>query len=36
MWEGKVFAYADPAETNWKHKVTLDQGDLKSPQTGVT
>ena len=26
-WEGKVFADADAAETNWKHKVT---------QTGVT
>ena len=29
-WEGKVFAAADAdaAETNWKHKVTPDQGDL--------
>ena len=32
-WEGKVFAAADPdvadaAETNWKHKVTPDRGDL--------
>ena len=30
MWEGKVFAAADTdaAETNWKHKVTPDWGDL--------
>ena len=30
MWEGKVFAPADAdgAETNWKHKVTPDRGDL--------
>ena len=28
-WEGKVFADADAAETNWKHKVTPDWGDLK-------
>ena len=36
MWEGKVFAAADAAdapdadtaETNWKHKVTPDWGDL--------
>ena len=29
-WEGKVFAAADAdaAETNWKHKVTPDWGDL--------
>ena len=32
-WEGKVFAAvdaadADAAETNWKHKVTPDRGDL--------
>ena len=39
MWEGKVFAAADAdanadaadaAETNWKHKVTPDRGDLIS------
>ena len=40
MWEGKVFAAAaaadadadaadlDAAETDWKHKVTLELGDL--------
>ena len=28
MWEGKVFAAADVAETDWKHKVTAEQGDL--------
>ena len=30
MWEGKVFAAADAdaAETNWKHIVTPDRGDL--------
>ena len=31
MWEGKVFAAADAADaadTNWKHKVTPDWGDL--------
>ena len=35
MWEAKVFAAADAtdtaadvAETNWKHKVTPDRGDL--------
>ena len=33
MWGGKVFAAADAAdadtaETNWKHKVTPDWGDL--------
>ena len=28
MWEGKVFADADPAETDWKHKVTPERGDL--------
>ena len=28
MWEGKVFAAADAAETDWKHKVTPDRGDL--------
>ena len=27
-WEGKVFAAADAAETNWKHKVTPDRVDL--------
>ena len=27
-WEGKVFAVADAAEMNWKHKVTPDRGDL--------
>ena len=31
-WEAKLFAAADmaadAAETNWKHKVTPDQGDL--------
>ena len=29
-WEGKVFADADAdaAETDWKHKVTPDRGDL--------
>ena len=31
MWEAKVFAAADAdAETNWKHKVTPDWGDLIS------
>ena len=31
MWEAKVFVAAeaaDAAETNWKHKVTPDRGDL--------
>ena len=32
MWEAKVVAAADAAadaaETNWKHKVTPDRGDL--------
>ena len=34
MWEGKVFATADAdadadaAETDWKHKVTPELGDL--------
>ena len=32
MWEPKVDAAADAAadaaEKNWKHKVTLDRGDL--------
>ena len=30
MWEGKVFAAADAdaAETDWKHKVTPEWGDL--------
>ena len=36
MWEAKVVAAADAAavaaaaaaETNWKHKVTQDRGDL--------
>ena len=28
MWEGKVFADADAAETDWKHKVTPERGDL--------
>ena len=31
MWEGKVFAdadAADTAETDWKHKVTPERGDL--------
>ena len=32
MFEAKVVAAAeaaaDPAETNWKHKVTPDRGDL--------
>ena len=28
MWEGKVFAAADVAETDWKHKVTPERGDL--------
>ena len=27
-WEAKVVAAADAAETNWKHKVTPDRGDL--------
>ena len=27
-WEGKVFADADAAETDWKHKVTPERGDL--------
>ena len=33
MWEGKNFADADAdaAETNWKHKVTPERGDLKIP-----
>ena len=33
MWEGKVFADADAADTadaNWKHKVTPERGDLKN------
>ena len=34
-WEGKVFAAADvadedAAETDWKHKVTPERGDLIS------
>ena len=34
-WEGKVFAAADAdaAETDWKHKVTPERGDLIN--TGV-
>ena len=28
MWEGKVFAAADVAETDLKHKVTPERGDL--------
>ena len=28
MWEAKVFAAAYAVETNWKHKVTPDWGDL--------
>ena len=31
-WEGKKFAAADAAETNWKHKVTPDRGDLNMLQ----
>ena len=27
-WEGKVFAAVDAAETDWKHKVTPERGDL--------
>ena len=27
-WEGKVFADADADETDWKHKVTPERGDL--------
>ena len=33
MWEAKVIADVDAdaaAETNWKHKVTPDWGDLMS------
>ena len=33
MWEAKVIAAADAADmgdTNWKHKVTQDQGELIS------
>ena len=33
MWEGKVFAAAAAAETDWKHKVTPERGDLKSERT---
>ena len=35
MWEGKIFAAADAdaAETDWKHKVTPERGDLKSERT---
>ena len=28
MWEAKVIAADAATETNWKHKVTPDQGDL--------
>ena len=37
MWEAKVVAAADAADeadaadTNWKHKVTPDRGDLITP-----
>ena len=27
-WERKVFVAADAVETNWKHKVTPDRGEL--------
>ena len=27
-WEAKAVAAADAAQTNWKHKVTPDWGDL--------
>ena len=30
MWEGKVIAVAAAAETNWKYKVTPEQGYLNS------
>ena len=32
MWEGKVFLAvdADAAETDWKHKVTPERGDLNT------
>ena len=30
-WEAKFVAAADAAETNWKHKVTPDWGDLMTP-----
>ena len=33
-WEWIVFAAADAAETNWKHKVTPDRGDLIILKTG--
>ena len=29
-WEEKVFADADAAETDWKHKVTPERGDLNT------
>ena len=35
MWEGKVFVAADAAdaaETDWKHKVTPERGDLMSEE----
>ena len=37
MWEGKVFAAADAdaAETDWKHKVTPERGDLTSCDSRV-
>ena len=44
MWEAKVIAAAAAAaaaaadaaaETNWKHKVTPDWGDLKSRNSGM-
>ena len=38
-WEAKVVAAADAdaAETNWKHKVTPDRGDLMtSPQASTS
>ena len=42
MWEGKVFAAADAdavnadaAETDWKHKVTPERGDLMINSTLV-
>ena len=30
MWAAAVIAAGDSAETNWKHKVALDLGDLIS------
>ena len=29
-WEAKVFVSADAVETNWKHKINPDCGDLKT------